>query len=712
MRHRPRPVEPALLLARFHEALLSDLELRPVLRNILQVATEALEVHQAAVFLYHPETAELRGEVASDRTVSTLALPLVVEGVVQQAFFAPEEGMRVREDHLLPIVVSPSPAGGKPFCWTDPRRLCALTPKVEPERRAGQCPSCPHFGAIGVLSLEGQLPPQTRRLLPLLARSTALAVRNARVYEESKARQAALAEQGEFLHLLAQITRETLEHDGFEALMQTLVARIAELFGADSAHLALWDETSRSVRPVVAHGISSALYRGVRPQDGEPTLTEHALRLGRPLAVEDVLDSPYISPRLARLFPTRSALVLPLIAQGRPLGAVIVGFHSLRSFRPEEIAKAQQAAELIALAMLKARLLADEGRRQRWFRALLENSHDVVYVLDEAGLLIYVSPNARSVLGYDPEGYRSAPIQAMDFLHPDDRPKAAELFDRLRQKPETTLRAELRLLDHRGQAIWAEVWGRNLLADPAVGGLVLNVRDIAEQKRAERAKNEFIASVSHELRTPLTAIMGFTELMLESEPDPHNAQMLQISYENGVRLRNMISNLLDASKLDAGHFEVLLRPARLEPTLLEAARAFEGVARLSQVVLEVDLPPLPAVQADLERLAQVVGNLLSNAFKFTPRGGMVRLTAASSAAEVSIQIEDTGAGIPPAEQAKLFQRFGQGRTEAARGMPGTGLGLFISRVIVEAHGGRIGVESRVGRGTTFTVTLPCAQTAG
>ncbi|MCS7067266.1 MAG: ATP-binding protein [Meiothermus sp.] len=231
-------------------------------------------------------------------------------------------------------------------------------------------------------------------------------------------------------------------------------------------------------------------------------------------------------------------------------------------------------------------------------------------------------------------------------------------------------------------------------------------RDVTTEREAERLKSEFIAAVSHELKTPLASILGFCELLLDDNYSPSEfREYLENIQHSSLRLKDMVNNLLDTSRLEAGRFSISRQPIDLQTTLAQTARSFAGVAKLSQIHFVCEFDPLPILEADPERIEQVVGNLLSNAFKFCPRRGTVWLRARPHGG-VLLEVEDTGPGIPLEEQGLLFSRYGRTRSAISRGIVGTGLGLYISKAIVEAHQGRIWVESQEGRGAKFSVWLP------
>ena len=221
--------------------------------------------------------------------------------------------------------------------------------------------------------------------------------------------------------------------------------------------------------------------------------------------------------------------------------------------------------------------------------------------------------------------------------------------------------------------------------------------------------------MSHELRTPLNAIIGFSEVLIErmfGELNEKQEEYLKDIFSSGRHLLSLINDILDLSKIEAGKMELELTsfdlPAAMENalTLVKGRAGNHGIA----LGLEVDRR-LGEVIADERKIKQVLVNLLSNAVKFTPEGGRVEVRAAPANGGVEIAVSDTGIGIAPEDQEAIFEEFRQVGTDYARKREGTGLGLALTRRIVELHGGRIWVKSEVGRGSTFTFTLPAAGTS-
>jgi signal transduction histidine kinase len=228
-------------------------------------------------------------------------------------------------------------------------------------------------------------------------------------------------------------------------------------------------------------------------------------------------------------------------------------------------------------------------------------------------------------------------------------------------------------------------------------------------RELDRLKDEFVASVSHELRTPLTSISGYAELLLEEGLDDAHRGYVAVVERNAHRLLELVNDLLLAARLQAGGVDLRKQPFDLHAVVQESLESVARQAEAGGVELRLDAgEPLPSVDGDAARVAQVVTNLLSNAIKFTPSGGRVDLTLAARDGVVSFRVADTGIGIPEDELERLFERFFRSQTALERHIPGTGLGLYITKAIVEAHGGRISVESAAGEGTAFLVELPAA----
>src|SRR4051794_28227804 len=359
---------------------------------------------------------------------------------------------------------------------------------------------------------------------------------------------------------------------------------------------------------------------------------------------------------------------------------------------------------------------------------------DTPYSSDEAAA--YVSPQVEDILGYSFQEWDSSPTFFVDHLHPDDRERV-RTAQRAARETGTPLETEYRFLANDGRVVWLQD-SYTIVRDETgrpwyTQGYAL---DITARKQAEadreallsraqlqnerlreldRMKDEFVALVSHELRTPLTSIRGYLELLLdESETvafEPAHLEWLGGIDPHSERPPPPLEGLLlkaqgNAREGSPGVGEVALA-AIVEQSALTAA----PVAATRCITLATSAGSLPPVAADPVRIGQVIDNLISNALKFTPAGGLVELRAAVQDGRAVVEIADTGHGMSAAEQERLFERFYRTSRAQTDAVPGVGLGLSIAKAIVDAHGGTITCTSVEGEGSTFSIELPLASVA-
>ena len=353
------------------------------------------------------------------------------------------------------------------------------------------------------------------------------------------------------------------------------------------------------------------------------------------------------------------------------------------------------------------------------FRALVQRSTDVVVVVDRAGRLTYVSPAVEGLLGRAPESLVGADMTAA--IHPDDRARAAAAV--ATEAVVQGARVEVRLCHADGHFVFVEAAGTPLYNDPSVGGLVLNLRDVTERKRAQAVlvqakrqaeevallKSSFLANMSHEIRTPLTAILGFSDVLAEEIDDAQLGEFVDLIARSGRRLMDTLNSVLDLARLEAGHGDLEAKPVDVAALAEETAEMLRPAAAEKGLTLAAVATGRPLVAVlDEAALARVLHNLIGNAIKFTPAGA-VEVAVRAEAGEVVVEVRDSGIGIDEAFLPHVFGEFEQESSGAARTHEGAGLGLAISRQLVERMDGAISVASAKDEGTVFTLAFPAAD---
>ncbi|HVF10641.1 MAG TPA: ATP-binding protein [Abditibacteriaceae bacterium] len=378
-------------------------------------------------------------------------------------------------------------------------------------------------------------------------------------------------------------------------------------------------------------------------------------------------------------------------------------------------------------------LAASEAKLNE-FKMTLDAALDCISIFDSKTLhFTYLNQGAFNQLGYETcdELLSMTPVD----IEPEcDEPRFRALLEPLIQGERASIMFETVHRRKDGSDVPVEVFLQFIAPPAQEPRFVAIVRDITERKRVEqslilakeqaeranRAKSDFISSISHELRTPLNAIIGFSKLMLNPRVGPLNEDQtayMQDVVQSADHLLQLINDILDISKIEAGKMAVELMPFCLVELLEHSLGIIREKAKQHDLKIATAFAPevveLPPVVADQRKIKQVMYNLLSNAAKFTPAGGSITVHAAcegnscaAPGSNVIISVEDTGIGIAPDHQARIFGAFEQVDTSYERQQQGTGLGLTLTKQIVEMHGGRVWLTSTPGVGSTFSFSLP------
>lgn len=363
--------------------------------------------------------------------------------------------------------------------------------------------------------------------------------------------------------------------------------------------------------------------------------------------------------------------------------------------------------------------------RQR--ELILESADDGIFGIDLEGKLTFINDAGARALGYTPEELAGKDFhEIVQHSHADGTPytrAVSPILDSLRRSEPVRMRNEV-FWRQDGKSIPVEYSANPLLEDGRISGVVVAFQDVSERRRLERMKDEFVSTVSHELRTPLTSLRASLGLVssgtLDLRPEKRQ-QMLDMALTSCDRLVRLVNDIVDFESAEHGTLELHKQTLQAAHLLQQAAEAAQGDAENARIQVVVGTAA-GSVEADEERVLKVMGELVTNAIKFSPEHTVVKLGAhirdsepVSGAKEqeaVCFVVEDQGCGIPAEKLERIFERFQQGDASDSRPLGGTGLGLALSRRIVEEHGGRIWAESEVGKGSRFYFTLPQANPGG
>lgn len=551
------------------------------------------------------------------------------------------------------------------------------------------------------------------KLAEELGRRVAIAVDNAHLFRAEQNSRALAEEAGRRITLLANISRvlaSSLDYD--VTLEQIAELAIPEL--ADACIVDIVEADGRMYRPAVAHSDpEQELLLRQLSNDASPTIDDdsphhRAIRSGQPLLVpritEEMVRASVPEHALDRMMSAgyQSALILPLVRHGTVLGALSFASYDPGRYTAETLPYMRDVAERAAIAIENARLFRDSQIAEARYRSLFEHAADAILVADVEGRYLDANPAAVKLVGYSRDeilGMRVGELVTHGPAWTDD--------EYARYVEDGYWHGELALRRKDGTEVPVEATAT--IARLRDGAVYLSVvRDITERRAAERMQRDFMTMVTHDLKSPLTSIKGFAQLMQRREAYSKTAVDSIVGQTS--HLERLINDMLDAARLEAGQAE--LRHGRVDlvtlgRTVLDYCQALTQDHHLR---FESTQPQIIGWW-DQDRLAQVIQNLLSNAIKYSTDGDIllhIDVRQASGMREAVVSVSDQGMGIPVDALPRIFERFYR-HESAERGHQGLGLGLYISRSLIEAHGGRITVESNPTRGSTFRFTLPLGE---
>jgi len=506
-------------------------------------------------------------------------------------------------------------------------------------------------------------------------------------------------------HLL-EISRALTAQLDLDELLEMVLEAAAEMLSGQASLIALRDPDKGGFNIEASYGLPQTLVPYFEPLLAD--IPDYADR--------SQFHIPGLAEKLGQIVARlglrlQQVVALPMSIRDDLIGVLYVFRAYGSGFTSNDRRVLASFADQAAIAVYNAQLYERVSQEKRRLDAILEYSADGVLILDSAQRIQVFNRALSRLTGWqatDALGRHHDEVIRWAHLETDrdlgdavaggwPLPSARPLYVEgdLRRKNGGTVSVGL---------IYAPLFGQ----DRRLVNIIANVRDITRFREADEIKSTFVSVISHELKTPVALIQGYAETLLRRDArwDPQTRQeSLEVILEEADRLHHLIDNLLDASRLEAGKLPLEKEPVALDALAQRVAERFR--TQTDRHDIEVRLPTdFPVVEGDPTRLEQVLNNLLSNAIKYSPEGGLIQITGRSTDDEVVLTVTDQGVGIPFEEQPHIFESFFRGSREYQQQTAGAGLGLYLAKAIVDAHGGQIWVESNPGEGAAFSFALP------
>lgn len=488
-----------------------------------------------------------------------------------------------------------------------------------------------------------------------------------------------------------------------QTVLSLVVEYAVEIVAGNYGFIALYESSGKTLRIAVAQGIAPEQY---------PAFDRLLRVLADPDASREARSHVLWETADELRLPLRQMVSLPLLIRGRPIGLIVVFRAAVNvAFTMADRSLIETFATQAAVAVQNARLYQAAVQEQERLNAIIEQSADGVMILDARWRITTFNRAMEHLTGWPREEAIGRPCAEVLGIRNEQDVNICLVACPLQRRPpdpNPTVEGRITTRDGRERYISSR-YSPTYAPNGEFIGAIANVRDITARKLEEQQQATFISVISHELKTPVAIIKGYASTLRRPDADWDRATLqegLAVIEEEADRLDTLIGNLLDVSRLQAGALPLQLSAVDL-PAL--ATRVVQGIAATASDAFEFQIrfpPGMPPVHADEERLRMVLANLLSNAVKYSPEGGIIRVGGWVEGDQAIIYVSDQGIGIAPEDQPRIFERFYRVDNTLGRQTQGAGLGLYLARAIVEAHGGQLRVESQPGRGSRFIFTLP------
>lgn len=536
---------------------------------------------------------------------------------------------------------------------------------------------------------EKSLPPQSR-FLPALLESAALYISNARQHSQIVQELATTVYE---MNILQQIDTELNETIDLNYVFRMIMDWGLRFTSAHAAGLGLYDHKTDSLRVMVVYGYeNNALPVGTPLDSQQGGITLRVARSGEAEVIPDVyMDKDYYPAARS----TRSQLSVPIFREEHVIGVLTLESNKLNGFTENHLNFARSLTGRAGVAVDNARLFAETNREREKLALIVRNITDIVIVVDTDGRIIVLNHTAAIALRLDTttdySGKRVSEVLSDTSL--------LRMYQQAQTMLDDSITGEAKLPNERVYHVMMKRYKEI--------GWIIVLQDITYFKEMDQLKSELVAQVSHDLKQPLSIMRGYLDLLQMTNQFDDKSQRYMDSLDNAFyAMRQLIDDLLNMAHIESG-LELTMEPVNVRSLLLTCVDQLKQQAQSKAQRLTMDVPAdLPPVIGDITRLGQIFTNLIGNAVKYTQPEGSIKVYTGQDAEHIIVYVQDNGLGISQEDQAHIFERFYRVRRPETDSIEGTGLGLAIVKSLVEAHHGRIELQSETGKGSTFSVTLP------
>lgn len=503
------------------------------------------------------------------------------------------------------------------------------------------------------------------------------------------------------LHLLEAI-RKLSSTLNLSDLLRQVMQLATDVVEAESSSLLLYDEQTGELFFDLALSEKESELKTIRIKPGEG-IAGWVLENKKSRIVDDVAADPQWAKRADEhtRFETKSLLAVPLIYKDKLLGVVEAVNKLSGEFTDEDCRILEAFASQAAVAIENARLFTNLMEEKSKIETIFTQMSDGAVFVDPAGNLMLANKSAKRLIGKEHVSEKTIAqiFGGFSFKPPLDEILSGELksvpFELARVEGKAFFISGManRIFDSSGKAL----------------GLIFVFRDITEEKKESMLKRNFFSLMSHKLKTPLVTITGYGPLLLETPLNDMQKKAITTIHNQGVHLASLVDKLLYSTMAESGNFIIKKAPCRLDKIVETSAGGLKQYIeqKSAEVIISDDLNALPELDADAEKIEVAFRNLLENAVKFNKSEKIkIEIKALKEKGFAGLEIIDNGPGIPPEEREKIFQKFYQIEEAFTGQVEGAGLGLALVRQVVEAHGGRVTLESQIGKGSKFGILLP------